>query len=47
MAERIDIFTFTVTQYIEPNTGVRWLGRGRYAVDIYKISFILEFWFWR
>lgn len=44
MADRRDLFTFTICIYKEKATGVRKLGQGRYSIDIYKVSFIFEFW---
>ena len=46
MAERTNLFTFTIAKYTESDyVFFRRLGINRYAINIGKISFILEFWF--
>lgn len=45
MAARKDLFTFTIAKYEETiNCFINTLGLGRYSINIFKISFIFEFW---
>ena len=46
MAAKKDLYTFTIAKYDDyAYTLISRLGRGRYSLNIFKISFIFEFWF--
>lgn len=47
MAKRADLFTLTIVRYLEPAWGWRYLGPARRAIDLGKLSIILEAWFLR
>ena len=45
--ESRDLWSLTVRQYYESLWGYRHMGPYRFALDLGKISFILEFWWLR
>lgn len=42
-----DLLTFTLRTYDEAIWGFRKMGPWRFALDLYKVSFIVELWFLR
>lgn len=44
-ARRKDMLTVTFARYYVPSTGIRKLGKGRYAFDLpFRFSIIIELW---
>lgn len=41
------LLTFSIRRYTEPLWGRRYLGPGRWSLDLGRTSFILELWFIR
>jgi hypothetical protein len=45
--ESDDLFTLTIRKYKDGRWGWRWMGEGRRALDLGRISFIFECWWTR
>lgn len=43
--ERTDLLTVTLVKYSSANWGWHWLGKGRRAIDLGRLSVIIEVWF--
>lgn len=47
MSKRIDFLTVTLTWYKEPVWGILRLGSGRFSINLWKVSLIIEMWWIR
>lgn len=47
MADRRDWLTLTLTIYEEPGWGMLRLGPGRFSLNLYRLSLVVECWFTR
>jgi hypothetical protein len=47
MAKRTDVLSITVAIYRDPVWGILKLGPGRFSINLYRLSLIVECWFTR